>query len=399
MNDRLRDYAVLRSARYCFKFFTLAFSIASFQWAFADEATNNSSDQTEKRFISSPVDHWQTYSQSAPGGTHKFIENNKSFSIKKLKKPSKDFHTGYAFVSGGNLYFEDRGNSISYKRNWLGIYNTSKIASDNAYKTDSYIFDYDSYAGTISACPLLGDGACPTIDFLKGTYPYVYAKKKDSLLSITNYGEALLFKDGKWCRMSMHDDIYSCASSELPVLSAPRGIQFYSSINYQGRVLLGEWPTGRLYEFDGAELKPSDMTPPKIAELSDKRMGYEAQTMASYCGDLFVGYWPKGEVWRYDHAAGKWEFFNRFFSVEEDEPFIPHSYRPDDDLNPAFFGQRITAMVPFKGSLYVTTSNLRSWTAADTALSKISPAKADEYGAIYKVTKPGCSTSYASNLQ
>lgn len=384
---------MLRSTRYCLKFFTLAFSIASFQWAFADEATNNSSDQTEKRWISSPVDHWQTYSQSAPGGTHKFIENNKNFSIKKLTKPSKDFHTGYAFVNGGNLYFEDRGNSVSYKRNWLGIYNTSKIASDNAYKTDSHIFD--SYDGTISACPLIGDGGCQTIDFLEGTYPYVYATKKDSVLSITNYGEALLFKDGKWCRMSMHDDVYSCENPEPPLLSAPRGIQFYSSINYQGRVLVGEWPTGRLYEFDGNELKPSDMTPPGIAEVSEQRLGYEAQSMAEYCGDLFVGYWPKGEVWRFDRSSRKWEIFKRFFSGAEDEPFIPHSDRARDHLDSSFFGQRITAMVPYRKALYVTTSNLRSWTLADIVPETIDPAKAGEYGAIYKVTKPGCTTSYS----
>lgn len=89
--------------------------------------------------------------------------------------------------------------------------------------------------------------------------------------------------------MSMRDDIYSCTNPELPILSVPRAIQFYSSINYQGRVLLGEWPTGRLYEFDGVELKPSNMTPPEIAKLSDKRLGYEAQTMAEYCGICLSG--------------------------------------------------------------------------------------------------------------
>ncbi|NNA92152.1 hypothetical protein [Pseudomonas gessardii] len=381
------------------KLFTVAFSIASFQWAFADAAMNDSLDRTEKRWISSPVDHWQTYSQSGLNGIHKFIESEHEFTIKKLKPPSKSFHTGYAFIKDGALYFEDRGNDVSYKLNWLGIYNTSRATTSNVYTSGNYTFSSNSQFGRIFACQISGDSECKTFNFQPDTYPYVFAQKQGSVLTITNYGDALLFKNGNWCRMSMHNDVYSCANPEASALTAPRAIQFYSSVTYQGRVLLGEWPTGRLYEFDGSGLKPSDMTPPKIEELADKRLGYEAQTMASYCGDLFVGYWPKGEVWRYDHATREWELFKRFFSVEEDEPFIPHSYRSDDDLNPAFFGQRVTAMVPYGGAMYVTTSNLRAWKAADSALVKIDQSKAAEYGSIYKVTKPGCSTSYARNLQ
>lgn len=385
--------------RDCLKFFTMTLSIASFQGAFADEATNDSSDRTERSRISSPVDHWQTYSQSGSNGTHKFFESKHSFTIRKLDAPSKDFRTGYAFIKDRALYFEDRGNNVSYKRNWLGIYNTSRASADNIYTAGDYTFSSESKSGRVFACQISGDSECKTFDFKPDSYPYVFAQKDGSVLSITNYGDALLFKNGMWCRMSMRDDVYACTNSEEPILSAPRAIQFYSSINYQGKVLLGEWPTGRLYEFDGTKLKPSSMTPPKIAELSDKRLGYEAQTMASYCGDLFVGYWPKGEVWRYDHVAREWKYFKRFFSNVEGEPFIPHSYRPDDELNPAFFGQRVTAMVPFKGSLYVTTSNLRAWTVNDSARVKIDPANASEYGAIYKVTKQGCTTSYAKNLR
>lgn len=137
------------------------------------------------------------------------------------------------------------------------------------------------------------------------------------------------------------------------------------------------------------------MTPPKIAELANQRLGYEAQTMAEYCGDLFVGYWPKGEVWRYDHTARVWKFFNRFFSNVKGETFIPYSDREVDGLDSSFFGQRVTAMVPFEGALYVTTSNLRTWTSSDSAPETIAPSKVAEYGAIYKVTKPGCTTNYS----
>ncbi|KMT52521.1 hypothetical protein [Pseudomonas fildesensis] len=377
------------------KFFTVVLSIASFQGAFADATTKDSSDGIVKRWISSSVDHWQTYSQSGSNGVHKFTESDNSFKIRKASPPSKNFRTGYTFIYNKSLYFEDLGNNISYKRNWLGSYKPVKLSSNSEYNAAGYNFEVDSYSGLISACPLSDDNECKVFNFQPGSYPYVYAQKEGSVLSITNYGEAILFKNGEWCRMSMRDDIYSCTNPELPILSVPRAIQFYSSINYQGRVLLGEWPTGRLYEFDGVELKPSNMTPPEIAKLSDKRLGYEAQTMAEYCGDLFVGYWPKGEVWRYDHLAREWQFFKRFFSDVEGEPFIPYSLRESDGLDSSFFGQRITAMVPFEGALYVTTSNLRAWTAADSAPATIDPSKVAEYGAIYKVTKPGCTTSYS----
>ncbi len=385
---------MLISIQKCFKLFTFTLATTSSLSAFANTESNIPPKQ-----LSSPVEHWQTYSQSGTKGTHTFTESKQDFKIEKLRSPSTTFRTGYAFINNGSLYFEDRGNNVSYKRNWLGIYNKSKISSDNTYRTSDNTFSYDSQSGVISACPSTGDGGCKEISFLPGTYPYVYAKKKNSVISITNYGEALLFKNDKWCRMSMHNDIYECKNSEPAMQSVPRAIQFYSSINYQGTILLGEWPTGRLYEFDGDKLSPSSMTPPKIAESADKRLGYEAQTMASYCGDLFVGYWPKGEVWRYDHTAGDWKFFKRFFSSVEEEPFIPHSYRDKDELNSAFFGQRITAMVPFKDALYVVTSNLNTWSTSVSIPPTVDQAKVAEYGAVHKIVKPGCTTSYARDLR
>lgn len=140
------------------------------------------------------------------------------------------------------------------------------------------------------------------------------------------------------------------------------GDPFYSSVLYQGKTLLGEWPTGRLYEFDGERLAPSDLTPPAIASAVPKRLGYEAQSLAEYCGDLFVGYWPRGEIYRYDGRKKAWGLFSRMFSSSPAETFIPFSDRPRDRLDPSFFGQRVTVLVPFEDSLYAATSNLREWT-------------------------------------
>lgn len=158
--------------------------------------------------------------------------------------------------------------------------------------------------------------------------------------------------------------------------------------------MLGEWPTGRLYEFDGKNLFPSEMTPPTIEAKAKLKLGYEAQSMAEYCGDLFVGYWPKGELWRYDNQSASWSLFQRFFSDEGGEEFIPYSNREDTALDSAFFGQRITALVPFNQSLYVVTSNLREWKTSQIIPDTITEDKVNEYGRVYKITRYGCISSY-----
>jgi hypothetical protein len=136
------------------------------------------------------------------------------------------------------------------------------------------------------------------------------------------------------------------------------------------------------------------MTPPPIKAQVLNRLGYEAQSMAEYCGDLFVGYWPKGDVWSWDHLNEKWSLFHRFFTESPEESFIPHSNRPPDYLDSSFFGQRITALVPFDDALYVITSNLNNWSTSEKAEEIIGKSLATEYGAILKITRYGCKSTY-----
>lgn len=340
-----------------------------------------------------PIAYWQTYSQSPADGIHEYVEGEYPFEVERLPSPAKTFRTGYAFIADGEIHFEDRGNYIQYRPTQLGYREVDRPAGDRyEYRGREFTFNYKT--GVLSACPLSGTAECRVVNVKVGTFPYVYASKGGSVIAVTNYGDALLFRDDEWCRMSMSEDVYSCRPTEPKPIDKPREIQFYSSILYQGSVLLGEWPTGRLYEFDGNTLQPSGMTPPAISAVADKRLGYEAQSMAEYCGDLFVGYWPKGEVWRYDHREKEWRFFKRFFTEEPEEYFIPHKDRTADHLDSAFFGQRITALVPFEDSLYVSTSNLRSWKSGEVVPETVGPEKAKEYGAIYKITRHGCRSTY-----
>jgi hypothetical protein len=157
-----------------------------------------------------------------------------------------------------------------------------------------------------------------------------------------------------------------------------------------GKTLIGEWPTGRLYEFDGEVLRPFNIVQPPFA--TGERLGYEAQSMAEYCGDLFVGYWPRGEIWRRDRSTGKWSLAVRLFSHPiETEPVIPYFDRPSDGLHSAFYGQRVTALIPLGYSLYAASSNLNLWpTGYEPEI--ITQDQAAEYGALYRLTIPGCET-------
>ncbi len=202
----------------------------------------------------------------------------------------------------------------------------------------------------------------------------------------------MLFDGNKWCRMSRDENVVFICNANEPMVTTPRKIQFYSSIKYQGLTLLGEWPTGSIYTFDGQVLQPSTYwTPPPLR--ARERSGYEAQSMAIYCGDLFVGYWPKGEIWRFNHSKNQWEFFTRVFTDDNKNGVIPFLNRDSDALPGAFFGQRVTALVPYKDSLFVATSNLWDWTP-DKSIPSTPLLKPEEYGKIHKIYKPGCWTDY-----
>lgn len=329
-------------------------------------------------------------------GIHEFVDAVSDYEISAVNPPSSRLRSGYGFVRKGNLIFQDRGNYEEFELRSDGRYTRLAQYSGDTYRYRSALheFGFEDGTGTATACLITSGQQCKKIKVKLGTFPYAYANANNAVIMITNAGEALMFKDQEWCRMTKVGDLYTCMKPEPELLGDPRGIQFYSSITYRGMTLLGEWPTGRLYEFDGTMLKPSEMTPPAIAEKAHLRLGYEAQSMAEYCGDLFVGYWPKGEVWRWDHRDEEWHYFRRFFTPVEDEPFIPHSNRAEDGLEAAFFGQRISALVPYGTALYVTTSNLSGWNSGKTAEHVLDADRIREYGATYKIERYGCKSSY-----
>lgn len=198
--------------------------------------------------------------------------------------------------------------------------------------------------------------------------------------------------------MGKRSEVYSC-DNHAEIVTSPTGVQFYSSIQYNGTTYVGQFPSGRLYVFDGRALKLSDFAPDDI--LNKRNKYYEAQSMAEYCGDLYIGYYPKGEIYRYDHKLKSWAMFFRAFSEGPEENGIPYygnmhlSYSPDRNIyDRFFFAQRVSSLVPFGDSLYVTTSNLGGWNVNTPNPTFLSQKSILEYGAIYKIHKEGCATKY-----
>jgi len=263
------------------------------------------------------------------------------------------------------------------------------------FKSVNYVFMFDRKRSVIQACKRWKTTICADVVIKEKTFPYVYAADPDSddvVLAVTNYGDALLFRNGAWCRMiRSSNDQYFCDGVDRVAIDEPRGVQFYSSVLFEGKTLVGEWPTGRLYEFKGGKLFPSALSPNILSQDKPISNNYEAQSIAMYCGDLFVGYWPRGEIYRFDHVRREWSLFVRLFDHPEDEDVIPYSIRENDGLVPAFFGQRVTALVPFGESLYAVTSNLNGWRGERTFLSD---KQEIQYGSVWEINRSSCRTRY-----
>jgi len=79
----------------------------------------------------------------------------------------------------------------------------------------------------------------------------------------TNQGDALLFRNDSWCRMIKEQETYACNKDLRDPVAQQDSRQWYSSIPYGSDALVGEYPGGWIWQFDGATLKTNtELTPP-----------------------------------------------------------------------------------------------------------------------------------------
>jgi hypothetical protein len=333
---------------------------------------------------------WQTYCATLPQTQHSGDDVEEGLSVERIPVPGSPNHTLHMFSTGSEMRVRD----LISARQW-------KFKEDSFVEVDpvpcldfsayGYTFPYDE--GAVHACK---DNKCTSINIAEDTWVYAYAASNDAVVGLTNYGEGLLFRNGVWCRMRRAMwNIFYCDRSLAKPLAEPSGLQFYSSVRWKGRTFVGEYPTGRLYQFDGRILAPTNLHPPFI---SSRSVGYEAQAMAVYCDNLFVGYWPVGEVWHLSSTAGRWRLAGRLFpDAEGSKSFIPYEDRPIDELPREFFGRRITSLIPSNRALFVSTSNYRGWYRG-LKTNVVNQGVAEHYGAIFRLRDQGCS-NYMDNVR
>jgi hypothetical protein len=233
------------------------------------------------------------------------------------------------------------------------------------------------------ACPWVpGDGGPVNLDRavvlslpVVGETPFAYGQFREDVLTASNIGGLYAFNGSDW-RMLLP-----------PQLGV--SFQIYTMIEFYDRLLMGQYPTGELFEFDGEKVTRLEGWPPKMPGVSGSAR--EAQSMLVYGGDLFVGVWPWGEVWRYSQDAGQWDFPGRMFTHPELTDETTHPYEVETAaLGPVAnqWGQRVTSLVPLGDAMMVGTS--AKWPCDwKPDMDFLGDDKWKEYGSVIRLTMPG----------
>lgn len=219
------------------------------------------------------------------------------------------------------------------------------------------------------------EGGCRFALSAPREFIYAFGVQDDDLVAASNLGGVQALKGRSWRTLRAPDG---------------RSFQIYSTLNTAGRLLLGQYPTGELFEYAGGELRHLPGWPPVMPGVS--RNAREAQTLAIYGGDIYVGVWPWGEIWRQSRVEAQWRWMGRAFTHPEPTDRTTHPYEDETKALDAVlnrWGQRVTSLVPLGDSLYVATSAKAS-NPYEEKFTFLAGDKHFEYGAVYRHRQPGC---------
>ena len=264
-----------------------------------------------------------------------------------------------------------------YADGYLCFYHVDR--RDGAYR--SFLSDDDGFS-KLYACPWTSEQS--EVDLSKaivlnlpvvGETTFAWGQFGKQIVTGSNIGGFYVLENGKWRKLLE------------PNISV--SYQLYSTIALNDRLLMGQYPTGRLFEYDGTTITDRADWPLLLEGVTSSSR--EAQTTAICGGELFTGIWPWGEVWRYNPDADRWRFQQRMFSHPMLSKDIVHPYdvenRGHDVRN--LWGQRITSLVTSGDSLFVSTSAKYpcEWNA-DT-FPFLAEEKWKSYGSVYRMKIPG----------
>jgi hypothetical protein len=237
---------------------------------------------------------------------------------------------------------EGRYQLFFYANSHLCFYHVNR--RDKPYHP--YINDEDGFS-RLYACPWTPDQ--PRVDLSKaitlrlpvvGETTFAWGQLGQQIVTGSNIGGFYVFEDGAW-RMLLEPNL---------------GVsyQLYSSLAFQDRLVMGQYPTGRVFEYDGKTITDQKGWPPVPAGVTGSAR--EAQTSVIYGGDLMVGVWPWGEVWRYNPDSRRWIFMQRMFDHPAISDQITHPYDVENkDNSPRnMWGQRVTSLTANGPNLFIS---------------------------------------------
>ena len=208
-----------------------------------------------------------------------------------------------------------------------------------------------------------------------GETTFAWGQLGDQIVTGSNIGGFYVFENGQWTML----------------LEPKLGVsyQLYSTLAFNDRLLMGQYPTGRVFDYDGKTIRDQPGWPPVLDGVSGSAR--EAQTTAIYGGELMVGVWPWGEVWRYNPDSHRWAFTRRMFPHPELSSKIVHPYDVENQDNAPQnqWGQRVTSLLPIGPDLFISTSAKAPYEWAPQKFPFLLPDKWRSYGKVYRATTPG----------
>ncbi len=208
-----------------------------------------------------------------------------------------------------------------------------------------------------------------------GETTFAWGQSAGQIVTGSNVGGFYILEHGQW-RMLLEPNIKV-------------SYQLYSTMGFHNRLLMGQYPTGRLFEYDGNTITDRKGWPPVLDGVSGSAR--EAQTTVIYGGELFVVVWPWGELWRYHPDRESWSFARRMFDHPELSSQIIHPYDVENRGNAVSnqWGQRVTSLVTSGSDLFVSTSAKDPCEWDPEKYPFLAPDKWKSYGTVYRLTMPG----------
>ena len=206
---------------------------------------------------------------------------------------------------------------------------------------------------------------------------YAHGNLDQEVIACSNYGGCYNFNEKGWKIIRQPDKNVS--------------FQIYSMINYNDQLLMGQYPTGFFYSYDGHTIQQLKNSPPVPSGASPHVR--ELQSTSIYRGELFAGVWPWAELWHLDPDNDSWTKLGRLFSSPKVTDNPVHPYEEEASAAGAIFnalGQRITSLIPNKDRLIMGTS----WKIGENRIdsnqfSLLNDQQINEYGALHQLMMPG----------